>query len=107
MEHRAPRLSDALPRWNSTSIFIFGGLALLLWIVTVALLKLSSNRNNRDIRAASDAQMAKPGGGGGGRGSGGGGPVVEIVVIMAGDQNPTHMARPAPVPSCQSVSEQL
>ncbi|KAL3716638.1 hypothetical protein ACJRO7_008251 [Eucalyptus globulus] len=106
MEHRAPRLSDALPRWNSTSIFIFGGLALLLWIVTVALLKLSSNRNNRDIGAASDAQMAKPGGGGSG-GSGSGGPVVEIVVIMAGDQNPTHMARPAPVPSCQSVSEQL
>lgn len=75
---------------------------MLLGIVTVALLKLSLNRSNRDIRAADNAQTAKQGGddsGSGGDGGGGGPPVVEIVVIMAGDENPTHLAKPVPSPS--------
>lgn len=72
---------------------------MLLGIVTVALLKLSLNRSNRDIRAADNAQTAKQGGDDSGSGGGGGPPVVEIVVIMAGDENPTHLAKPVPSPS--------
>ncbi|KAI6675579.1 hypothetical protein NL676_003485 [Syzygium grande] len=73
MDHSAPRGIEAPLHWNSASIFIYGGLALLLGIVTVALLKLSVNRSNRDIRAADNAQTAKQGGDDSGSGGGGGG----------------------------------
>lgn len=77
--------------WKSPMLYLFGGLALMLGIITVALIILacsyrkSSNSGTQVAERKPVEQLddCEP----------------KIVVIMAGDENPTYLAKPKPV-SC-------
>ncbi|XP_050229615.1 protein GLUTAMINE DUMPER 5-like [Mercurialis annua] len=79
--------------WNSPLPYLFGGLALMLGVIAVALIILAwsyrkslSNNQSRDEEAVPEKKgeimvdSAEP----------------KIVVIMAGDHNPTFLANPNP-----------
>ncbi|WCJ25491.1 glutamine dumper 5 [Euphorbia peplus] len=95
--------------WNSPMPYLFGGLAAMLTIITVALIILAcSYRKSSLSRSSEDEEKApskhlrfevldfEP----------------KIVVIMAGDHNPTFFANPKPVVvppnfSCNCQSQPL
>ncbi|KAL6324564.1 hypothetical protein AAG906_013376 [Vitis piasezkii] len=75
-------------RWNSPFPYLFGGLALILGLIGVALIILSCSHKKRT--PSPDHDKDKP-------------PktictepdtVPRVVVIMAGDENPTYLATP-------------
>ncbi|KAL1563213.1 protein GLUTAMINE DUMPER 5-like [Salvia divinorum] len=80
-------------RWNSPIPYLFGGLALVMGVVALALLVLACSYKNssseeepsseKSVKAAPPLQ-----------------PDVEprIVVIMAGETNPTYLAKPIAAP---------
>lgn len=75
-------------RWNSPIPFLFGGLALVLGVVALALMILACAYKNSspslsEEEASNKAACALQ-------------PEMEprIVVIMAGETNPTHLAKP-------------
>ncbi|KAJ1380790.1 protein glutamine dumper 4 [Sesbania bispinosa] len=89
--------------WRSPIPYIFGSLALLLVFIFVALLiPLCSNRKNDSQSSAEDEEIdSEP----------------KILVIMAGDDKPTYLAKPItsstnctceaePISSSSSSSEQ-
>ncbi|KAH6803065.1 hypothetical protein C2S51_034511 [Perilla frutescens var. frutescens] len=76
-------------RWNSPIPYLFGGLALVLVVVALALIMLAcSNRNSSSSEQSSDEKSEKA--------VHALQPEMEprIVVIMAGETNPTHLAKP-------------
>ncbi|XP_041002916.1 protein GLUTAMINE DUMPER 4-like [Juglans microcarpa x Juglans regia] len=93
--------------WNSPIPYLFGGLALMLGLISMALVilacsyrkySLSDSSRPRDaeekISAAQPANMAvdsEP----------------KIVVIMAGDDNPTYLAKPVSSTSHGADHEQV
>lgn len=89
--------NEQIQRWKSPIPYLFGGLALMLTLVVVALLILacsyiksssSSNGNNNTSQGSeklSDDDVE-------------GENEPKIVVIMAGDDNPTYLAKPLPLP---------
>lgn len=79
-------------RWNSPVPYLFGGLALMLGLITLALVILAcSYKNSSSSDSSSTGAEEKPG-----RPSHVLQPEMEpkIVVIMAGDENPTFLAKP-------------
>ncbi|KAJ9147443.1 hypothetical protein P3X46_029614 [Hevea brasiliensis] len=84
--------------WNSPMPYLFGGLALLLGIITVALIILACSYRQSVSNSATQVREETP--------------VKQvdssepkIVVIMAGDENPTYLAKPKPV-SCDCHNEE-
>jgi len=87
--------------WNSPVAYVFVGLAFMLGLITVSLIILACSSgkslSNSSTSEAEDEKSAKQ---------------VEIqvefepniVVIMAGDDNPTYLAKPV---SCNCPSEQV
>ncbi|EEF31581.1 protein GLUTAMINE DUMPER 5 [Ricinus communis] len=83
--------------WSSPIPYLFGGLALILGIIAVALIILAcSYRKSLSNESTEDGHEEKPGA-----------RQVEIMVdsdepkiavIMAGDDNPTFLAKPKPKP---------
>ncbi|EEF22415.1 protein GLUTAMINE DUMPER 2 [Ricinus communis] len=95
----APSVNGGFQHWNSPVPYLFGGLALMLGLIAMALMILacsyknsspSNNSSPRDHQAAeeksrhdhkrAELQMEME---------------PKIVVIMAGDHNPTYFAKPA------------
>ncbi|KAG5247476.1 protein GLUTAMINE DUMPER [Salix suchowensis] len=83
--------------WNSPVAYVFVGLAFMLGLITVALIILACSNIKSSTSEAEDEIPARqleiqveseP----------------KIVVIMAGDDNPTYLARPV---SCNCPSEQF
>ncbi|KAB5561050.1 hypothetical protein DKX38_006007 [Salix brachista] len=83
--------------WNSPVAYVFVGLAFMLGLITVALIILACSNIKSSTSEAEDEIPARqleiqveseP----------------KIVVIMAGDDNPTYLARPV---SCNCPSEQV
>ncbi|KAI3439523.1 uncharacterized protein J3R85_004736 [Psidium guajava] len=82
--------------WSSPIPYLFGGLAVILTLIAVALLMLACSYRKRDSDTSCDAE-AKPVQ-----------PMIppldlepRIAVIMAGDERPTYLAKPVTtVPSC-------
>ena len=88
---RAPFSANHAMRWTSPITYILGGLAILFGFLFVALLILFFCSVRVQLEPSSDA-MKKPAQTNG---------VVEdvepkFVVIMAGDSNPTFLAKPVP-----------
>ncbi|KAK9067142.1 hypothetical protein SSX86_014467 [Deinandra increscens subsp. villosa] len=92
----------SLWRFDSPLIYLFGGISLILALITVALVILACSQRKRrlaavgggDIETGDDTQ--KPVMTNFNRCDGaGGGP--KIVVIMAGDEVPTYLATPSDV----------
>ncbi|KAG6420990.1 hypothetical protein SASPL_117536 [Salvia splendens] len=76
-------------RWNSPIPYLFGGLALVMGVVALALLVLAcSYRNSSSSEESSSEKSVKEA------------PALQpemeprIVVIMAGETNPTYLAKP-------------
>ncbi|KAF6166324.1 hypothetical protein GIB67_015870, partial [Kingdonia uniflora] len=84
-------------RWNSPIPYLFGGLSALLGLIALALLILAciyhkSSRNNDDIEKLAKPALQPP--------------EIEVqkfVVIMAGDNNPTYLAKPVSNASHQTL----
>ncbi|KAL3525801.1 hypothetical protein ACH5RR_014173 [Cinchona calisaya] len=90
--------------WNSPLPYLFGGLALLLFVIALALILLacSFTKSPSSITQSSDnhgsstaANVLRP--------------EMEprIVVIMAGDHNPTYLAKPTATTSSIRHSEEV
>ena len=88
--------SNEIWRWNSPFPYLFGGLALILGLIGVALIILSCSHKKRT--PSPDHDKDKP-------------PktictepdtVPRVVVIMAGDENPTYLATPVPTSTTAS-----
>ncbi|RWR75352.1 protein GLUTAMINE DUMPER 5-like protein [Cinnamomum micranthum f. kanehirae] len=91
--------------WRSPVPYLFGGLALMLCIVAFALLLLACsywnlsnilrNRDlqNRDEKTAESIKTPQPS------------MDLNVVVIMAGDDNPTYLANPISNPTCSSLGD--
>ncbi|XP_020109625.1 protein GLUTAMINE DUMPER 5-like [Ananas comosus] len=98
--------AEAHSPWRSPVPYLFGGLAAMLSLIAFALLILACSYWKLSAHLDPDSDDPRRGGGGaassssGGKGSGGGPteppPAFEerIAVIMAGNQNPTHLATP-------------
>lgn len=85
--------------WNSPMPFLFGGLALVLGLITVALIILACSYRRSLSNSATQAHDEEK-------------PVKQvedsepkIVVIMAGDENPKYLAKPKPI-SCNCYNEE-
>ncbi|KAJ8634662.1 hypothetical protein MRB53_008929 [Persea americana] len=96
--------------WRSPVPYLFGGLALMLCIVAFALLLLAcsywnlsnilrnrENRGNRDLqnrdeKTAESIKTPQP-------------LDLKVLVIMAGDDNPTYLANPTSIPTCSSLGD--
>ncbi|KAA8530499.1 hypothetical protein F0562_005208 [Nyssa sinensis] len=88
-------------RWNSPIPYLFGGLALMLGLIALALIilacsmrKSSSDQSSSEVEekpAANPVNLPQPE------------MEPKIVVIMAGDDNPTYLAKPL---SCIRHTEQ-
>ncbi|KAE9466659.1 hypothetical protein C3L33_01430, partial [Rhododendron williamsianum] len=78
-------------RWNSPVPYLFGGLALMLGLITLALVILACSYKNSSSDSSSTGAEEKPA-----RRSHVLQPEMEpkIVVIMAGDENPRFLAKP-------------
>ncbi|XP_058228157.1 protein GLUTAMINE DUMPER 4-like [Rhododendron vialii] len=78
-------------RWNSPIPYLFGGLALMLGLITLALVILACSYKNSSSDSSGTGAEEKPA-----RPSHALQPEMEpkIVVIMAGDENPTFLAKP-------------
>lgn len=79
-----------MQRWNSPIPYLFGGLALVLGLVALALVILAcSYRNSDDDESSSNEKSSE-------KAAHALQPEMEprIVVIMAGDTNPTYLAKP-------------
>ncbi|KAJ4707186.1 Protein GLUTAMINE DUMPER [Melia azedarach] len=87
-----------LGHWNSPIPYLFGGLGLMLGLITIALLilacsyrKSSSNLQSEDEEKSGDKKVnmqqieMEP----------------KIVVIMAGEDNPRYLAKPVSCSYCQ------
>ncbi|KAK9272685.1 hypothetical protein L1049_003062 [Liquidambar formosana] len=82
----AAAVDGGIQRWNSPIPYLFGGLALMLGLIAVALLILACSyrrhtSNEGEEKPAKPMNMQldnEP----------------KIVVIMAGDDNPTYLAKP-------------
>ncbi|CAA0828329.1 Protein GLUTAMINE DUMPER 4 [Striga hermonthica] len=80
--------------WDSPLPYLFAGLGLMLLLITGALLVLACSYRKRQSREADyggDKPAQPP------VAASGGGDTPKIVVIMAGDDNPTHLAVPIKV----------
>ncbi|KAF8399247.1 hypothetical protein HHK36_015112 [Tetracentron sinense] len=83
-----------LQRWNSPIPYLFGGLAVMLGLIATALIILACSFRTSSSDSSSDS-IAKP---------------VDtpadadpkIVVIMAGDDNPTYLAKPVSSTYCSN-----
>ncbi|KAI3462838.1 hypothetical protein Pfo_019501 [Paulownia fortunei] len=78
-----------LQRWNSPIPYLFGGLALVLGVISLALIILAcSYKNSSSSSESSNEKSEKP--------LHALQPEIEprVVVIMAGETNPTHLAKP-------------
>ncbi|XVF81856.1 hypothetical protein PTKIN_Ptkin15bG0189200 [Pterospermum kingtungense] len=76
--------------WNSPIPYLFGGLALMLGLIAMALVILACSFKKTPSNSSDEADQEKPAK-----------QVTmqlemepKIVVIMAGDQNPTYLAKP-------------
>ncbi|KAF7134721.1 hypothetical protein RHSIM_Rhsim08G0078900 [Rhododendron simsii] len=89
-------------RWNSPVPYLFGGLALMLGLITLALVILACSYKNSSSDSSSTGAEEKPA-----RPSHVLQPEMEpkIVVIMAGDENPTFLARPDADADLQIIPE--
>jgi hypothetical protein len=91
--------------WQSPVPYLFGGLAAMLGLIAFALLILAcsywklSGYLDAGAEGGRDGQSGDAAGGEKGAGSGSSRPAAEfqehVVVIMAGDERPTFLARPA------------
>ncbi|KMT18740.1 hypothetical protein BVRB_2g028620 [Beta vulgaris subsp. vulgaris] len=88
-------IDGTIQRWNTPIPYLFGGLALMLCLIAIALLLLacsfrksssSNNGNNNGSRKMASCSTS------------GSENDTKIVVIMAGDENPTYLAKPLPCP---------
>lgn len=94
-------VNGGLGHWNSPVPYLFGGLGLMLGLIAIALTilacscrKSDSNSSGGDRDQQGEEKSAKQ--------------VVDmqlemepkIVVIMAGDDNPTYLAKPAATSAC-------
>ncbi|GAB4828025.1 hypothetical protein Ancab_034912 [Ancistrocladus abbreviatus] len=93
----ANRMVDSgLRRWNSPVPYLFGGLAVTLGLIAVALIMLacsfkkSSSTEANGEGGEKEAEMV----------AGKLDDEPKIVVIMAGDENPTYLAKPVPPATC-------
>lgn len=82
-----------LVQWNSPLPYIFGGLLLVFGVIAVSLMFLACCHNKSSITESSSGDQKDekstetidpPAT-----------PEAKIVVIMAGDEHPTHLARPS------------
>ncbi|TXG57876.1 hypothetical protein EZV62_015705 [Acer yangbiense] len=89
--------------WHSPIPFLFGGLGLMLLLIATALLILACSYRNSSSNLRSENED-KPGKRIGNMMKGETEP--KIVVIMAGDQNPTYLAMPNPVSACSCQTSQ-
>ncbi|KAJ1428128.1 hypothetical protein SESBI_09128 [Sesbania bispinosa] len=89
----ASRSNNGLFQWNSPVPYLFGGIALVFGVVGIAALILIWSRRNKSIPAADSFYDAKD-------------TSVEvattkiddeakILVIVAGENHPTHLAKPS------------
>ena len=93
--------SNEIWRWNSPFPYLFGGFALILGLIVVALIILSCSHKKRT--SSPDHVKDKP-------------PktictepdtLPRVIVIMAGDENPTYLATPVPAASTTASDEQV
>ena len=93
--------SSEIWRWNSPFPYLFGGFALILGLIVVALIILSCSHKKRT--SSPDHVKDKP-------------PktictepdtLPRVIVIMAGDENPTYLATPVPAASTTASDEQV
>ncbi|KAJ9683009.1 hypothetical protein PVL29_018839 [Vitis rotundifolia] len=79
--------SSEIWRWNSPFPYLFGGLALILGLIVVALIILSCSHKKRTSSPDHDKD--------------------KVIVIMAGDENPTYLATPVPAATTTASDEQV
>ncbi|KAF8389865.1 hypothetical protein HHK36_024382 [Tetracentron sinense] len=89
MPTNAPPVAAGFRRWNSPVPYLFGGLALMLGLIALALLILACSYRNSSADSSRDTgeKPAKPMNS----------PAeteLKIVVIMPGEDNPTYLAKP-------------
>ncbi|EEF31582.1 protein GLUTAMINE DUMPER 4 [Ricinus communis] len=99
--------------WSSPMPYLFGGLALMLGVIAVALIILAcSYRKSLSDESRGDGHEEKPGAKQAELTVDSDEP--KIVVIMAGDDNPTFLAKPKPKPrlepavvvcNCQKIEQ--
>ncbi|KAJ0042446.1 hypothetical protein Pint_18882 [Pistacia integerrima] len=86
--------------WNSPVPYLFGGLGLMLGLIAIALTILAcscrksatNSSGEKSAKQVVDMQLEME---------------PKIVVIMAGDDNPTYLAKPAAASACTCHQTQL
>ncbi|KAJ7956533.1 Protein GLUTAMINE DUMPER like [Quillaja saponaria] len=84
--------SNGFFQWNSSAPYLFGGLGIVFGIIGMALLVLSCYRHNPTSPENSLCDDAKEKSVE--KRSSQGGDELKIVVVMAGDDQPTYVAKP-------------
>ncbi|KAL8038488.1 hypothetical protein ABFX02_11G110700 [Erythranthe guttata] len=96
---------SGLQRWNSPIPYLFGGIALMLGAIALALIILACSYRNSSATSSSsessneksekhvDSLQAEA--------------EHRIVVIMAGETNPTHLAKPIAAAAARRIQEQV
>lgn len=94
----ASTISTPFWNWNSPLPYLFGGLALMLLLISVALIILACSYRKRASNSDEEKSMQKP------ESTKAADIGPKFVVILAGEENPTHLAIPIPNSLCSASS---
>ncbi|PSR87782.1 Protein GLUTAMINE DUMPER like [Actinidia chinensis var. chinensis] len=87
--------------WNSPTPYLFGGLALTLGLITLALIILACSYRKKSTNSSADEENQKPE-----KPEVSGGHLEpKILVVMAGDRNPTYLATPVDSSTTCSIKD--